>query len=200
MFTGIIETMGTVIDIETTGSNRSFIIQSSLAAQLKIDQSVSHNGACLTIEKVAEQTHRVTAIEETLKKTTLALWKKGDQVNLERCLTFNGRIDGHLVQGHVDGLGSCTAVKDHGGSWQYTIEFPVAFAPMIIEKGSICVNGISLTAFNVQATSFEVAIIPYTYQHTTIQYLQPGQQVNLEFDLLGKYLQRQLQLKSDGLL
>ncbi len=196
MFTGIIETMGTILDIREEGTNRTFVIQSDLSPHLKTDQSVSHNGVCLTVEKSDATTHQVTAIEETLKKTNLSFWKKGEVVNLERCLTFNGRIDGHLVQGHIDTTGTCVAVRDLVGSWQYLIEFSPEFASLVIEKGSISLNGTSLTAFNVQKDSFEVAIIPYTYHHTSIQYLQPGQPVNLEFDLLGKYLQRQLQLNS----
>lgn len=196
MFTGIIETMGTILDIREDGTNRTFVIQSDLSPHLKTDQSVSHNGVCLTVEKSDATTHQVTAIEETLKKTNLSFWKKGEVVNLERCLTFNGRIDGHLVQGHIDTTGTCVAVRDLGGSWQYLIEFSPEFASLIIEKGSISLNGTSLTAFNVQKDSFEVAIIPYTYHHTSIQYLQPGQPVNLEFDLLGKYLQRHQQLNS----
>lgn len=196
MFTGIIEKMGTISDVLEVGTNRTFIIQSDLSSQFKTDQSVSHNGVCLTIEKADAATHQVTAIEETLNKTTLSQWSKGNIINLERCLTFNGRIDGHLVQGHVDATGVCSEVRDMNGSWQYQITYPPAFAPLIIEKGSICLNGISLTAFNVTKNTFEVAIIPYTFHHTSIQYLQPGQSVNLEFDLLGKYLQRQQQLNT----
>lgn len=194
MFTGIIESIGVIKHIQSFGTNRTFTIESPISHELKPDQSVSHNGVCLTVESVDGNQHRVTAIEETLNKTSLSHWAVEQKINLERCLSFQGRLDGHIVQGHVDGVGSCVSVKEIDGSWQYQIAFPEAFAPLLIEKGSVCVNGISLTAFNVGNNIFEVAIIPYTFYHTTMQSLQPGNPVNLEFDVIGKYLQRHLQL------
>jgi riboflavin synthase len=196
MFTGIIESIGIVKDIIPNGSNKTFWIDSSLSAELKTDQSVSHSGVCLTVEETSGQSHRVTAIDETLKKTELSRWVPGQQVNLERCLQVNARLDGHFVQGHVDCTGTCLKRKEKGGSWEYEFEFPRSFAELVIEKGSISVNGISLTAFNVKKKRFTVAIIPYTFEHTNIQYLDKGDMVNLEFDLVGKYLLRRLSLKA----
>ena len=190
MFTGIIETTGKIIQIDRQGDNKSFVIASPISSQLKVDQSVSHNGVCLTVEEIIENQHRVTAIHETLIKTDLEGWQVGDQVNLERCLAFNGRLDGHLVQGHVDATAICVDKKEMGGSWQYTFEFPREFAAYIIEKGSISLNGISLTVFNVSGNRFEVAIIPYTYHHTNIGGIEPGKKVNVEFDMIGKYVKR----------
>jgi riboflavin synthase len=195
MFTGIIEAMGKLTALEQSGSNTTFLISSPISGELKPDQSVSHNGVCLTVEEVIDNQHRVTAIAETLNKTDLGAWKPGDLINLERCLVFNGRLDGHLVQGHVDATGICTARQDMGGSWQYTIEYPEQFAAHLIEKGSIALNGISLTVFNVTGCSFDVAIIPYTFEHTNMQQLVPGNTVNLEFDVIGKYVQRFMELK-----
>jgi len=195
MFTGIIESTGTVKDVIINGSNKTFWVQSPLSDQFKIDQSVSHSGVCLTIEEIKEGSHRVTAIAETLSKTNLDSWGRGTVVNLERCLALNGRLDGHFVQGHVDATGTCLSKTDKNGSWEFEIAFSEAFAPLMIEKGSICLNGISLTAFNVGRDRFTVAIIPYTYEHTDINAVEPGQAVNLEFDLLGKYIARSLSLK-----
>src|SRR3954466_14764884 len=169
MFTGIIEAFGTVQTIEKQGSNATFWISSPISPELKVDQSVSHNGVCLTVEEVKEGIHRVTAIEETLKKTNLSAWQQGTLVNLERCMTMNGRIDGHMVQGHVDTTAICIAKKDADGSWEFRFEFSKEFASLVIEKGSISLNGISLTIFNVDVNAFSVAIIPYTYTHTNIQ-------------------------------
>lgn len=196
MFTGIIEATGTIRNIRQSGSNRQFTIESPLGTELKIDQSLSHNGVCLTVEKIDNQLHQVTAIEETLKKTNLGQWKTGQLVNLERCLQWNGRLDGHIVQGHVDSTGTCIERRELDGSWEFTIEYPQAFAPLLIEKGSISLNGISLTVFNVTSNHFTVAIIPYTFNHTNIQELHPGNLVNLEFDMVGKYVNRHLQLKA----
>lgn len=190
MFTGIIETTGKIASIEQNGSNKTFWITSPISPELKVDQSLSHNGVCLTVEEVIENQHRVTAIAETLTKTDLGAWQTGDLVNLERCLVFNGRLDGHLVQGHVDTTAVCTSRREMDGSWQYSFEFPAEFAAYIIEKGSISLNGISLTVFNVTNHSFEVAIIPYTFHHTNIQQVEPGKTVNLEFDVIGKYVKR----------
>lgn len=195
MFTGIIETLATVQRIENKGTNQTFTLQCALAKDFKVDQSVSHNGVCLTVESLDNDTYTVTAIQETLQKTNLSSWVLGTQVNIERCLVANGRLDGHFVQGHVDTVGVCELVEEKNGSWEYRISFPEAFAPLVIEKGSIALNGTSLTIFNVQATSFTVAIIPYTYAHTTIQFLKQGDLANLEFDMVGKYIHRFHQLK-----
>lgn len=190
MFTGIIEQKGIINDIIINGTNRSFQIDSPLSHELKVDQSISHDGVCLTVEKVANNIHVVTAIEETLKKTNLETWKIGTVVNLERCLQFNGRIDGHIVQGHVDTTANCINVTERDGSWEYSFQFDKKFAALIIEKGSITINGTSLTCFNVMENEFTVAIIPYTYHHTNISYLQVGTIVNIEFDMIGKYVNR----------
>ena len=194
MFTGIIETMGTVIAAEQQGSNAVFWIQSNISDELKIDQSVSHSGICLTVDQLQAGAHRVTAIAETLSKTNAGNWKKGDLINIERCMPMNGRLDGHIVQGHVDATATCTEVKTLAGSWEYRFQFSSQFAALMIEKGSVCLNGISLTAFNVTNDQFTVAIIPYTYSHTNIQQVQEGSLVNIEFDIIGKYIQRMASL------
>lgn len=194
MFTGIIENQGVIKKLSEEKGNRSFWIESTLSKKLKIDQSVSHDGVCLTIEDTRGHTHRVTAIAETLSKTTLAAWEPGQIINLERCLKVNARLDGHFVQGHVDDTASCLDVAETGGSWTCQFEFDERFAPLLIEKGSITVNGISLTAFDVERSRFRVAIIPYTYDHTNLKYLKGGDRVNLEFDLIGKYLSRHISL------
>lgn len=194
MFTGIIEHIGIVKEIIISGTNRSFWIESQLATEIKVDQSISHSGVCLTVEDIRSGVHKVTAIDETLQKTSLGTWKVGTLVNLERSLQMNGRLDGHLVQGHVDATGICTNVAAKDGSWEYEIDYPENFAALIIEKGSISLNGISLTAFNVTAKSFTVAIIPFTYEHTNLKLLTKGNKVNLEFDMVGKYLQRHIKV------
>jgi riboflavin synthase len=190
MFTGIIEKTGLIKKIETTGSNKTFWISSILSNEFKIDQSVSHDGVCLTVEEVKDGMHRVTAIEETLKKTNLDNWHEGDEINLERCMQMNGRIDGHIVQGHVDTTAICIQKKNRNGSWEYTFEFDEAFTSFIIEKGSISLNGTSLTLFNVKRNLFTIAVIPYTYEHTNIKHIERGKKVNIEFDMIGKYLYR----------
>ena len=188
MFTGIIEAIGTVKNIEPSGTNIHFWIESPFFHELKIDQSVAHDGVCLTIDATEGHLYRVTAIKETLEKTNLSLWNINKKVNLERGMILGARLDGHLVQGHVDCTGTCIDVKEEGGSWLYTIEYPENFRRLIIEKGSICMNGTSLTAFNITDKSFSVAIIPYTYNFTNINQLTPKTVVNLEFDLVGKYV------------
>jgi riboflavin synthase len=195
MFTGIIESLGTVRSVESAGTNKTFWIQSRLSPELKIDQSLSHNGVCLTVEAVREDSHRVTAIEETLQKTNLASWQTGDRINLERCMPLNGRLDGHIVQGHVDATATCTKRQELDGSWEFRFEFPKKFSHLVIEKGSISLNGTSLTIFNVKKDRFDVAIIPYTFQHTSIQTVIPGSIVNLEFDMIGKYVSRLISVK-----
>ena len=195
MFTGIVETMGMVKEITSNGTNKTFWIESPLFPELKVDQSVAHNGICLTIEDLKDNVHKVTAVQETLEKTDINLWDINKYVNLERSLLPMSRIDGHLVQGHVDGLGTCKKIKSLQGSWQIEFEFAKEFASYIIEKGSICINGVSLTAFDVKKKTFKVAIIPYTLQHTCLQFLKEKDVVNLEFDLIGKYISRKLSLK-----
>ncbi len=190
MFTGIIEQLGSVESIEKKDSNIALKINAPLTSELKIDQSVSHSGICLTVESISENTYTVTAIDETIKKTTIGHWKRGTVVNLERCLRFDGRLDGHIVQGHVDTIGRCTMVTEKNGSWEYRISFDKKFAALVIEKGSISLNGISLTIFNVLDDSFTVAIIPYTYEHTNMHTLKENDSVNLEFDMIGKYVNR----------
>jgi riboflavin synthase len=198
MFTGIIETIGVVKEIMVNGTNRSFWIKSPLAPELKVDQSIAHNGVCLTVDGLQPGMHRLTAIDETLQKTHIGGWQPGTKINIERCLMMGGRLDGHMVQGHVDTVGKCLSVEDKEGSWLFTFQFPDAFANLMIEKGSICLNGISLTAFGVTQNRFSVAIIPYTWQHTNMHALQPGNWVNLEFDMVGKYIMRALQLKGEN--
>jgi riboflavin synthase len=194
MFTGIIETIGTVKDIIFSGTNKTFWIASPLSNEFSPDQSVSHNGACLTIEEVSSGMHRVTAIEETLLKTDIDSWKIDTLTNIERCLQLNGRLDGHIVQGHVDTVARCVTSIAKTGSWEYTFQFDKKFAPLVIEKGSIALNGISLTIFNVKENGFTVAVIPYTYEHSNLRYLIPGDKVNIEFDMIGKYVNRKLSL------
>jgi riboflavin synthase len=191
MFTGIIETTGIIKEITSKGTNLTFWIESSISNELKIDQSVSHNGVCLTVEEIKNNSHRVTAIEETLKKTNLHAWKKDDLINIERCLLINSRFDGHIVQGHADTTAICKSRKEVKGSWEFSFEFSKTFSHLIVEKGSISLNGISLTIFNVKKKSFSVAIIPYTFEHTNIQNIFPGSKVNIEFDIVGKYISRQ---------
>jgi len=193
MFTGIIETLGKVTELKHDQGNLHITVESAIAAELKIDQSVAHNGVCLTVIALTDGKHTVTAIEETLNKTNLSHLKTGDLVNLERCMQMNARLDGHIVQGHVDQTATCTAFKELDGSWEYTFEYDAAQGNVTVEKGSICVNGISLTVVNSKANSFSVAIIPYTFEHTNLQQVRVGSVVNLEFDIIGKYVARLMQ-------
>ena len=190
MFTGIIENTGIVKEVIVNGTNKTFWVTSPICNELKIDQSLSHSGVCLTVEEIKEGLHRVTAIEETILKTNAGHWQAGSVVNLERCMLLNGRLDGHIVQGHVDTVGECVEIVEKKGSWEFTIAFDEKFAALVIEKGSISLNGISLTIFNITNNSFTVAIIPYTYQHTTMHLLKIGNFVNIEFDIIGKYVNR----------
>lgn len=190
MFTGIIETTALVQDIIINGTNKTFWLQSNLSGEFKTDQSVAHSGVCLTVEETRDGMHRVTAIDETLSKTTLGSWQPGDLVNIERCMQMNGRLDGHIVQGHVDATGICDNAVTKEGSWEFRITIPSRFAPLIIEKGSISLNGISLTIFDVDLTGFTIAIIPYTFEHTNLNQLKKGDAVNIEFDMIGKYVNR----------
>jgi len=192
MFTGIIETLGKVEAIREEGTNKHFILLSAFTNELQIDQSVAHNGVCLTVVAIDGDSYTVTAIDETLKKTNLNSLKVGDVVNLERCMQANGRFDGHVVQGHVDQTGICESVSDENGSWIFTFSYDASTGNVTVEKGSICVNGISLTVVNSQEDRFSVAIIPYTYEHTNLHSVKPGASVNLEFDIIGKYVARLL--------
>ena len=193
MFTGIIETLGKVTDLRRDQGNLHINVESSISNELKIDQSVAHNGVCLTVIAIANGSHTVTAIEETLNKTDLGHLKLGDPVNLERCMQMNARLDGHIVQGHVDQTAVCTDFKEHNGSWEYTFEYDSAPGNVTVEKGSICINGISLTVVNSKPNSFSVAIIPYTFEHTNLKQVSKGSVVNLEFDIIGKYVARLMQ-------
>ena len=189
MFTGIIEAVAEVTEIRAEGTNLTFVMKSPrLASELKIDQSLSHNGVCLTVTQVWDEHYTVTAIQETLQKTNLSQWKPGTKVNLERCMPMNGRFDGHIVQGHVDQTAICKATASLDGSWTFDFEYDAAAGNITVEKGSVCVNGVSLTVVNSEQNSFRVAIIPYTYEHTNFHQLQKGDLVNIEFDVIGKYL------------
>ena len=190
MFTGIIEALGTVRNISNEDSNVKLTVESKLASELKIDQSLAHNGVCLTVTSVDPNnlSYTTVAIKETLDKTNLNHLKIGKTINLERCMVMNGRLDGHIVQGHVDQTGVVKAIQNEAGSWKFTISYDPSFGNITVEKGSICVNGVSLTVVDSTMDSFSVAIIPYTYEHTTFRNLAEGDQVNLEFDILGKYI------------
>ena len=186
MFTGIIEQIGHITAIKKEGENIHFTVQSSIANELKIDQSVAHNGACLTVVSINDDEYTVTAIYETLEKTNLGDWKVGTKVNLERCMQMNGRLDGHIVQGHVDTTATCTNIEDQNGSWKFT--FTYLTEQVTVEKGSITVNGVSLTVVDSKDRQFSVCIIPYTYEHTNFHQLKIGDKINLEFDIIGKYV------------
>lgn len=188
MFTGIIETLGEVVQISRKGTNVHYTISSAISNELKIDQSVSHNGICLTVVALNSDTHTVTAIEETLQKTNLSALKTGSKVNLERCMQMNGRLDGHIVQGHVDQTATCIKRQEGDGSWEYRFKYDPTIGNVTVEKGSICVNGISLTVVGSADDEFSVFIIPYTFEHTNLQEVQLGDTVNLEFDIIGKYV------------
>lgn len=190
MFTGIIEALGEVKALEHEGSNVHITITSAISDQLKIDQSLAHNGVCLTVVALENGTHTVTAIEETLLRTNLGNWQVGDKVNLERAMRSDGRLDGHIVQGHVDLTGICTQVETREGSWYYHFQYAASPEHILVDKGSVCVNGVSLTVVNPGLDHFSVAIIPYTYEHTNFHRIRPGDRVNLEFDILGKYIAR----------
>lgn len=194
MFTGIIESKGQVRAITSAGTNKTFWIESTLSPSFSIDQSVSHDGVCLTVEEVRDGQHRVTAVAETLKKTSLGQWTTGTEVNLERSLLPTTRLDGHFVQGHVDATAVCKKISDQDGSHEIEFRFPKKFGALVIEKGSVAVNGISLTAYAVKKNRFSVAIIPYTFEHTNLHLLKEGDEVNIEFDMMGKYILRHLSL------
>jgi riboflavin synthase len=186
VFTGIIETVGKVVEIKSEDSNVHFCVSSSISSELKIDQSVAHNGVCLTITKLGNGIHWVTAIKETLEKSNLRDLVVGKDVNLERCMKADGRFDGHIVQGHVDTVAEVVNIEDEKGSWKFTFELKEE--GLIVEKGSVCISGTSLTCFNVEKNNFSVAIIPYTFEHTNFNQLVIGNYVNIEFDIIGKYI------------
>ena len=190
MFTGIVESLGEIVDINEELDNIHFIVRSEISPELKIDQSLSHSGVCLTVVDIEKNCHTVTAVKETLDKSALKNLKKGDFFNLERAMKMGGRLDGHLVQGHVDDIAKCVDVKVNEGSWIFTFSFNEKFKNLIIEKGSICINGVSLTVFNVTNNSFDVTIIPYTYDNTNFNKINIGDIVNIEYDMIGKYLAR----------
>ena len=192
MFTGIIESLGEITEIQPEKTNFHFTIKSDLAPELKVDQSVAHNGVCLTVVKIESEKYTVTAIKETLDKTSLGDWRKGDRVNLERCTKIGGRLDGHIVQGHVDQIAKCKAIQDEDGSIVFTFSYNSELGNVTIEKGSITVNGVSLTVVNSRENSFSVAIIPFTLEHTQFKYIKVDSVVNLEFDVVGKYVKRLL--------
>lgn len=192
MFTGIIESFGTIEKITKVGSNVHFDLNSSITSELKVDQSLAHDGVCLTVVQVEPESYRVTAIEETINKTNLSSWRVGKKVNLERCMPAYGRFDGHIVQGHVDQTGIVKSISDQNGSWVFNFEFDQSTGNLTVEKGSITINGTSLTCFNSGAGKFSVAIIPYTYEHTNFHQLKVGDFVNLEFDIVGKYIARMI--------
>lgn len=190
MFTGIIETLGTLVEVKKDQENLHLTVQSSLTPELKIDQSVAHNGVCLTVVSKTDATYTVTAIQETCLKTNIESWTVGSAINLERAMVLGARLDGHIVQGHVDQTGICTEIKEADGSWYFSFEYDASLHNITIEKGSITVNGVSLTVVNSKANAFSVAIIPYTYEHTNFHSFKVGTQVNLEFDVIGKYVSR----------
>ncbi|HKG06916.1 MAG TPA: riboflavin synthase [Pedobacter sp.] len=190
MFTGIIETLGEIKTIKKEGSNVHYTIQSAISNELKIDQSVAHNGVCLTVVALSDGTHTVTAIEETLRKTNLSSLKEGSKINLERCMQMNGRLDGHIVQGHVDQTAICIRRSELDGSWEYRFKYDSVNGNVTVEKGSVCINGISLTVVNSAEDEFSVFIIPYTFEHTNLHEVYDGSTINIEFDVIGKYVAR----------
>nr|WP_294897495.1 riboflavin synthase [uncultured Pedobacter sp.] len=192
MFTGIIETLGKITQLKKEQSNLHITVESDISRELKIDQSVAHNGVCLTVVDLNGNEHTVTAIDETLQKTNIGDLKVGDLINLERCMQMNGRLDGHIVQGHVDQTAKCTNLQEADGSWVFTFEYDASKGNVTVEKGSVCVNGISLTVVNSGENTFSVAIIPYTFEHTNLQNVKPGDFVNIEFDIIGKYVAKMM--------
>lgn len=195
MFTGIIETLGIIKDIQKEGDNLHITIASSITNELKIDQSVSHNGVCLTVVAISDDEYTVTAIKETILKTNLAEWKVGNIVNLERAMKLGDRLDGHIVQGHVDQIGECISIEEANGSWYFTFNYDRKLNNITIEKGSITINGVSLTVLDSKEDEFSVAIIPYTFEHTNFKNFTIGTKINLEFDVIGKYVTRLISMR-----
>ncbi len=196
MFSGIVESIGTVVRIEQEQSNVHFTLNAAFVHELAIDQSVAHNGVCLTVVAIQNDQYTVTAIAETLQRTNLGEWKVGTEVNLERCLRLSDRIDGHMVQGHVDTTATCVLAEETDGSWKYSFQYEHKPEWTTVPKGSVCVNGVSLTVVDSEKGSFSVCIIPYTYEHTNFRQLQTGQHVNLEFDIIGKYVMRYMAINN----
>lgn len=192
MFSGIIEVLGEIVGIQKEQSNLRLTVKSPFTHELKIDQSVAHNGVCLTVVGIQNDTYTVTAIDETIQKTNIGLLNKGDVINLERCLRVGDRLDGHIVQGHVDQRAVCTKMEETDGSWTFTFEYDATKGNVTVEKGSVCVNGVSLTVVNSKDNSFSVCIIPYTFEHTNFKTITPGAIVNIEFDIVGKYIAKML--------
>ena len=192
MFTGIIESMAEVVEVRPDSGNVDLVLSSSLTHEFRIDQSVSHNGVCLTVVGIEGDRYTVTAVHETLTRSNLGKLVKGDKVNLERSMLMNGRLDGHMVQGHVDTVGVCESITEDDGSWIFRFTYPGSYDNLIVEKGSVCVNGVSLTVASCGTGFFTVAVIPYTFSHTNFGFLRPGDPVNLEFDILGKYVLKAL--------
>jgi len=194
MFTGIIECKGRIVEIKKDNSNYIFTVNSDIGLELKIDQSVAHDGVCLTVIEIESNKHKVVAIQETIDKTSLAEWEIDKEINIERCMQMNGRLDGHIVQGHVDGTAKLNSIENNNGSWKFLFELtePEKFNHLMVEKGSICINGVSLTLVSAITNKFSVAIIPYTFEHTNFCKLQTGNTVNIEFDIIGKYVQKMM--------
>lgn len=190
MFSGIVEALGEVVQLNKEKNNLHITVRSNFTHELKIDQSIAHNGACLTVVEIKEDNYTVTAIDETLKKTNIGLFNVGDKINLERCMKLGDRLDGHIVQGHVDQTAICRSVEESNGSWVFTFKYDPSQNNITVEKGSVCVNGVSLTVVNSQENSFSVCIIPYTFEHTNFKNIKEGTIVNLEFDILGKYISK----------
>lgn len=197
MFTGIIEDMAELVALRNEGTNKHFSLRSALTSELKIDQSVAHNGVCLTVVALDGDVYTVTAVEETLLRTNLGTWKEGQQINIERAMRYNGRLDGHLVQGHVDDMARVEKIEDVDGSWNFSFRFDEKYAALLVDKGSICINGVSLTLIKPRKELFSVTIIPYTYEHTCFKDLRVGDAVNIEFDILGKYIARHAELYAE---
>lgn len=195
MFTGIIECLGSVVEVHNRGTNKEFSIKSDISSQLKIDQSVSHDGVCLTVTEISDSIHKVTAVKESILKTNLDSWLVGREVNLERCVSTEGRFDGHFVQGHVDQTTTCVEIEEINGSWYFTFGYTSDDAQLLVPQGSVCINGVSLTIAKLTDLTFTVAIIPYTYEHTTFKQIKVNDTINLEFDIIGKYIKRNLELR-----
>lgn len=196
MFTGIIETIGQIIEIKEEGTNKHFTVESAISNEFKIDQSVAHNGCCLTVVELEGNKHTVTAIKETLDKTNLGDWKVADIVNIERCMPAHGRFDGHIVQGHVDQTAECISITEENGSWEFRFKFNPDGENVLVSKGSVTVNGTSLTVVNPTETEFSVCIIPYTYEQTIFKTMKIGDKINLEFDIIGKYVAKMMAAKA----
>lgn len=203
MFTGIVKGLGKIKEVSQNGTNQTFHIEAAFEEPIQVDQSIAHDGVCLTVEDISQQTdqqaqYQVTAVQETLEKTNLGTWKVGHEVNLELCMRMGDRLDGHFVQGHVDTTGMVKKVETRAGSWMYAISFPPTFSHLLVDKGSVTVNGVSLTVVHAGADFFSITIIPFTFEHTNFKHLREGDTVNLEFDVLGKYIDRLNRLRTEA--